>query len=144
MTYCSSFPWRGQPIHSEYKILPNHHCMLSPHTTIVLPLTVTESQNGGGWKGPLWVTQCNPLPKQGHPEQAAQDQVFTCSAVGVIRVSLLLTSPLTLWKRLRLSWPVLEKALKPPSRAAASVIRRAPVPLGRTVHQEGALCCYFP
>jgi len=26
----------------------------------------TESQNGGGWKGPLWVTQPNPLPKQGH------------------------------------------------------------------------------
>ena len=28
-----------------------------------------------GWKGPLWVTQSNPLPKQGHPEQAAQDLV---------------------------------------------------------------------
>ena len=26
----------------------------------------TESQNGRGWKGPLWVTQSNPLPKQGH------------------------------------------------------------------------------
>jgi len=26
----------------------------------------------GGWKGPLWVTQPNPLPKQGHPEQSAQ------------------------------------------------------------------------
>jgi len=38
-------------------------------------LLVTESQNGGGWKGPLWVTQSNPLPKQGHPEQAAQDRV---------------------------------------------------------------------
>jgi len=35
----------------------------------------TESQHGRGWKGPLWVTQPNPLPKQGHPEQAAQDHV---------------------------------------------------------------------
>jgi len=34
--------------------------------------TITESQNVGGWQGPLWVTQPNPLPKQGHPEQAAQ------------------------------------------------------------------------
>jgi len=32
----------------------------------------TESQDGRGWQGPLWVTQPNPLPKQGHPEQAAQ------------------------------------------------------------------------
>ena len=36
---------------------------------------ITESQNGRGWKGPLWVTQPNPLPKQGHPERAAQDLV---------------------------------------------------------------------
>ena len=35
----------------------------------------TESQHGRGWKGPLWVIQSNPLPKQGHPEQAAQDLV---------------------------------------------------------------------
>ena len=33
---------------------------------------LTESQPGRGWQGPLWVTQPNPLPKQGHPEQAAQ------------------------------------------------------------------------
>ena len=32
----------------------------------------TESQHVQGWQGPLWVTQPNPLPKQGHPEQAAQ------------------------------------------------------------------------
>jgi len=38
-------------------------------------LQITESQNGRGWKGPLWVTQSNPLPKQGHPEQAAQELV---------------------------------------------------------------------
>ena len=36
---------------------------------------ITESQNVRGWQGPLWVTQPNPLPKQGHPEQAAQDLV---------------------------------------------------------------------
>jgi len=39
-----------------------------------LKLNVTESQNGWSWKGPLWVTQSNPLPKQGHPQQAAQDR----------------------------------------------------------------------
>jgi len=27
---------------------------------------ITESQNVRGWKGPLWVTQSNPLLKQGH------------------------------------------------------------------------------
>jgi len=37
----------------------------------------TESQHGRGWQGPLWVTQPNPLPKQGHPEQAAQHHVQT-------------------------------------------------------------------
>jgi len=36
---------------------------------------ITESQNDRGWKGPLWVTQSNPLPKQGHPQQAAEDHV---------------------------------------------------------------------
>ena len=36
---------------------------------------ITESQHGWGWKGPLWVTQSNPLPKQGHPEPAAQHRV---------------------------------------------------------------------
>ena len=36
---------------------------------------ITESQNGRGWQGPLWVTQPNRLLKQGHPEQAAQDLV---------------------------------------------------------------------
>jgi len=34
-----------------------------------------ESQNVRGWKGPLWDIHSNPLPKQGHPEQAAHDQV---------------------------------------------------------------------
>ena len=34
-----------------------------------------HTQNGRGWKGPLWVTQPNPLPKQGHLQQAAQDHV---------------------------------------------------------------------
>jgi len=36
---------------------------------------ITESQKGKGWKGPLWVTQSNPLPKQGHLQQAAQHRV---------------------------------------------------------------------
>ena len=36
---------------------------------------IIESQNFWGWKGPLWVTQSNSLPKQGHPEQAAQHHV---------------------------------------------------------------------
>jgi len=27
--------------------------------------SITEPQNGRGWQGPLWVTQPNPLPKQG-------------------------------------------------------------------------------
>jgi len=40
-----------------------------------LTIQITESQNGRGWKGPLWVTQPNPLPKQGHPEPAAQHRV---------------------------------------------------------------------
>jgi len=35
-------------------------------------LRITESQPGRGWQGPLWITQPNPLLKQGHPEQAAQ------------------------------------------------------------------------
>jgi len=35
----------------------------------------SQNQSGGGWKGPLWVTQPNPLPKQGHPEPAAQHRV---------------------------------------------------------------------
>jgi len=36
---------------------------------------IPESQHGWGWQGPLWVPQPNPLPKQGHPEQAAQHRV---------------------------------------------------------------------
>ena len=28
---------------------------------------ITESQNGGGWKGPLWVTQSNPAAEAGSP-----------------------------------------------------------------------------
>ena len=33
---------------------------------------IPEPQHGRGRQGPLWVTQPNPLPKQGHPQQAAQ------------------------------------------------------------------------
>ena len=39
---------------------------------VILVSGPAESQHGRGWQGPLWVTQPNPLPKQGHPEQAAQ------------------------------------------------------------------------
>ena len=43
--------------------------------SLVEDYRITESQNGRGWQGPLGITQSNPLPKQGHPEQAAQDLV---------------------------------------------------------------------
>jgi len=46
-----------------------------PSYTCCVWTMLTESQHGRGWKGPLWVIQSNPLPKQGHPEQAAQDLV---------------------------------------------------------------------
>jgi len=36
---------------------------------------LTESQNSRGWKGPLWVTQSNPLPKQGYLQQVVEDLV---------------------------------------------------------------------
>jgi len=36
-----------------------------------------ESPNGMGWKGPLWVIQSNPLPKQDLLQQAAQDWIQT-------------------------------------------------------------------
>ena len=48
---------------------------LCTQPSLCLPRRITESQHGRGWKGPLWVTQPNPLPKQGHPEQAAQHHV---------------------------------------------------------------------
>ena len=35
----------------------------------------SESQHGRGWQGPLGIPQSHPLPKQGHPEQAAQHRV---------------------------------------------------------------------
>ena len=35
----------------------------------------SESQNGQGWKGPLWSRGPTPPPKQGHLQQAAQDLV---------------------------------------------------------------------
>jgi len=41
--------------------------------------TLTGSQNVQSWQGPLWVIYPNPLPKQGHLQQAAQD----CVQVGL-------------------------------------------------------------
>ena len=40
-----------------------------------MPASFTESQNGQGWKGPLWVTQSKPLPKQGHLQYVVEDLV---------------------------------------------------------------------
>jgi len=40
-----------------------------------LSRSITESQNVRGWKGPLWVIWSNPLPKESHLQQAAQDRV---------------------------------------------------------------------
>ena len=57
----------GQRCSSSEGLCPKHLCSRS--------VAIAESQHGGGWKGPLWVTQPKPLPKQGHPEQAAQDLV---------------------------------------------------------------------
>jgi len=51
----------------------------APHTSLAVPYlhtfsvrmqlscTTTESQNGRGWKGPLWVTQSNPPAQAGSP-----------------------------------------------------------------------------
>jgi len=49
---------------SKDKEKSSHHAQQKFHR-------ITESQHGRGWQGPLWVTQSKPLPKQGHPEQAA-------------------------------------------------------------------------
>lgn len=42
----------------------------------------SESQSGRGWKGPLEVTWCHPLLKQGPLEPAAQDHVRQLSKDG--------------------------------------------------------------
>jgi len=39
----------------------------------------TESQNGRRWQGPLWVTQSNPLPKQGRLQQTQKSLKQPCS-----------------------------------------------------------------
>jgi len=49
--------------------------MQSPSLRLGLAELLTESQHGRGWKGPLWVTQSKPLPKQGHPQQAVEELV---------------------------------------------------------------------
>ena len=45
------------------------------HLCVFQTEKITESQDGRGWKGPLWIIWSNSLPKQGHPEQVAQDLV---------------------------------------------------------------------
>jgi len=66
------------------------HLMPILITPTVSPL-LTESQNVRGWKGPLWVTQSNPLPKQGHPGQlhsTASRRVWNLSREGDSTASL--------------------------------------------------------
>ena len=62
---------------------------------------ITESQKVGGWKGPLWVTQSNPLPKQGHLQQAAENLV---QVAGQERVSMG-------WEMERVYLPCVQKLL---------------------------------
>jgi len=55
----------GCTAHAEHG--PQHRQLPPALPAPVLePTRVTESQNSRGWKGPLWVTQSKPLPKQGH------------------------------------------------------------------------------
>ena len=66
--WSSEFPFissQAQAPSWRWKKNPSHACFPPVHR-------ITDSQRGRGWQGPLWVTQPNPLPKQGHPEQAAQ------------------------------------------------------------------------
>jgi len=56
----------GDHFNIQFSSLPFLPCCCLPG------YRTTGSQHGRGWQGPLWVTQPNPLPKQGHPEQAAQ------------------------------------------------------------------------
>jgi len=71
----------GTLSHGAAPILGPHHGVgsvwfLLHRSVLILPgHRIAESQNAQGWQGPLWVTQLNPLPKQGHPEQAAQHRV---------------------------------------------------------------------
>jgi len=68
--------WKQPP--SDYGgVQPGHVTQQLKTTSFVCTHTFlpTESQNVRGWKGPLWVTQSNSLPKQGHLQQAAQDLV---------------------------------------------------------------------
>ena len=48
---------------SSHKVL---RCWRKPCSPM-LPPVITESQNGQGWKGPLWVTRSNPPAKAGSP-----------------------------------------------------------------------------
>ena len=61
---CSRSPHLGKPWRDARKDTHSIRCH-----------RITESQNGGGWQGPLWVTQSNPLLKQGRLQQAAQHRV---------------------------------------------------------------------
>ena len=60
--------WKQKDVHANRPVR-EERCLLE------MILWDLCSQSGRGWQGPLWVTQPNPLPKQGHPEQPAQDLV---------------------------------------------------------------------
>jgi len=59
----------GQPDPSVFACWSNCSLSLQNRTRF------TESQNVRGWKGPLGIIWSNPLPKQGHLQQAAQDHI---------------------------------------------------------------------
>jgi len=73
--------WTEMPGKRSHR-LPGAFCVyqrerlkkISPGSKLASREPIAESQHGRGWQGPLWVTQSNPLPKQGHPEQAAQNR----------------------------------------------------------------------
>ena len=72
-THCLVKPWQNSRFVSASTAEVGKSSTVSCHNpTLRVTTPFTESQHGRGWKGPLWVTQPNPLPKQGHPEQAAQ------------------------------------------------------------------------
>ena len=66
-------PGRSRRVPSEHLFLP----ISQNHRMVRVGRDLCGSPS---WKGPLWVTQSNPLPKQGHPEQAAQHLVSSASS----------------------------------------------------------------
>lgn len=63
---CKRTTWMNNPQRST---APNHNFMHAP------VMHITDSQNGRGWKRTLEIIESNPLIKQAHTQQAAQDHV---------------------------------------------------------------------